>query len=131
MIAERITHVKGKEIGKFRPINAAAPWEFSTATHAMSWNTFNAEKNLEPKLPKVDWMVSIAFNLTRAPISPTKNSMIPPMRCPSTNGIQEELSVDMEAICMPASISDTEIATPNHITPFEKRPVRFSILCPH
>ena len=131
MIAERITHVKGKDIGKFKPINAAAPWALSTATQAISWNTFNAAKNLDPKLPKVDLVVSIAFNLTRAPISPTKNSIIHPIRCPSTKGIQEELSVDMEAICIPASISETDIATPNHMTPFEKRPVRFSMICPH
>ena len=73
-------------------------------------------------------MVSIAFTLRRAPTNPVKNSSIPPIMCPSINGIQMESIGDEEASCIPASISETETATPNQITPFEKRPVRFSIL---
>lgn len=130
MIADRIMHVKGKEIGKSNPIIAEAPWALSTATHAISCNTFNAEKNLEPKLPKVDFMVSIAFNLMRAPISPVKNSNIPPMMCPRINGSQMVLIGAEEASCIPASISETEIATPNQMTAFEKSPVCSSIFCP-
>ena len=128
MIRERIMHVKVKDIGKFNPIIAAAPWAFSTATHAISCITFNEEKNLDPKLPKVDLIVSIAFTRRRAPTNPVKNSNIPPIMCPSTNGSQMESIGDEEASCIPASISETETATPNQITPFEKRPVRFSIV---
>ena len=81
-------------------------------------------------MPKVDLMVSIAFNLRRAPISPVKNSSMPPMMWPRTKGSQMESRLFMEASCIPASISETEIATPNQITPFEKSPVRSSIFCP-
>ena len=143
MIRERMTQVMGNDMGRFNPIIAAAPCAFSTATHAISWNTFNEEKNLDPKLPKVDLMVSIALSRTFAPISPVKNSSIPPIICPRINGTQMESIGEEEASCIPASISETETATPNHITAFENSPVRLSIfafennsvilsiLCPH
>ena len=131
MIAERIMQVIAKDIGKFNPIIAAAPWAFKTATHAISCITFSDEKNLDPKLPKVDLMVSIAFTRRRAPTSPVKNSSIPPIMWPSINGSHMESIGAEVASCIPASISETDIATPNQITAFEKRPVRYSILCPH
>ena len=126
----RITQVIGKETGKLRPAKAEAPCAFSTATQASNWKTFSAAKNLEPYLPNVDCVVSIAFRRTRAPIRPTKKSSMPPKTWPRISGSQREPGADAAPISMPASISETDIATPNQIIPFEKRLVRFSILDP-
>ena len=124
----RIADVISNEIGKFKLTRASAPWAFKTATHAINCITFNVEKNLDPYLPKADLVVSIAVTLSFAPINPMKKSNIPPRMCPRTNGIHKESKDDAVAICMPASISETDIATPNHINAFVKIPVRFSIL---
>jgi len=124
----RIMHVSGKEMGKLSPAKADAPWAFKTATQASNWKVFNAAKNLEPYLPKVDEVVSMAFSLTRAPIRPTKKSRTPPRRWPSSSGNNERLLSEAAPISMPASISETEMATPNQMIPFEKMLVRFSML---
>ena len=81
-------------------------------------------------MPKVDLIDSIAFTLRRAPIRPTAKSNNPPIMCPSINGIHIEFIGAPVAVCIPASISETEIATPNHMIVFVKRPVRFSMYCP-
>ena len=128
MSAARITHVRGNEIGKLSPAKAEAPCAFKTATQASNWNVFNAAKNLEPYLPNVDLVVSMAFKRTRAPMRPTKKSKMPPKMCPSTSGSQSESLAAAAPISIPASISETEMATPNQIIPLEKSPVRFSML---
>ena len=73
-------------------------------------------------------MVCIAFNLRRAPIRPTEKRRIPPIICPSIKGIQIDCTGAAEPSCIPAIISETEMATPNHITAFVKSPVRFAIV---
>jgi len=123
--------ITGKDTGRFKLPNARAPCAFSTATHATSCSTFRAAKNLDPYLLKVDSVISIAFIRTLAPMYPTKNSNIPPNICPSTTGSHNEDKVEAFPIPIPASISETEIATPNQITAFVKSPVRFSIVAPN
>jgi hypothetical protein len=118
-------------MGRLRPASAEAPCAFSTATQASNWKTFKAAKNLEPYLPNEEAVVSIAFRRTRAPIRPTKNSKMPPSTCPRISGSQRDPGADAAPISIPASISETEMATPNQIIPFEKRPVRFSMIHLH
>ena len=127
MRTARITQVSANEIGKLSPAKADAPCAFKTATQASNWNVFSAAKNLEPYLPNVDVVVSMAFKRTRAPIRPTKKSIMPPKTCPRTSGSHNVFAADAAPISMPASISETEMATPNQIIPLEKSPVRFSI----
>ena len=123
-------HVNGNDIGRFRLAKAVAPCEFKTATHATSCNTFKVAKNLDPYLPNVDEVISIAFSRMDAPMYPTKKRSIPPNMWPRISGNHSEDSDVVAPIPIPASISETEIATPNQIIAFDKSPVRFSILFP-
>lgn len=126
----RIMHIVGNDIGRFRLVIAVAPCAFSTATHATSCSTFSVAKNFAPYLLKVFVVISIAFVRNDAPMYPTRKSSIPPSMCPSISGSHDELIVDAFPIPIPASISDTDIATPNHIIAFVNKFVRFFILFP-